>query len=357
MTERGYNRYIHQTIALLEETTSSAATENSKSSLRNSGDLLEIARRVLKQEGEAIAGVSERLGEPFLRAVELLEGCRGKIIVTGLGKSGIAAKKIAATLASTGAPALFLHAAEAVHGDMGVISTGDVAVAVSYSGQTREVMELIPRFKLLGVPVMAITGNPQSTLAGLADCVLDVAIPTHPWPFGLLPTASHTASVAVGDALAVALLVSNGVREEDFALLHPAGLLGRKLLVKVDELMHTGEALPVVRPGDGMRRVLMEMTTKRLGVTCVVDGDRHLVGIITDGDLRRLLERSPNPLNLTAEEVMTRSPKWISPGTLSARALHYMENHAITSLPVADGSGVLMGIVHLHDILRLETSR
>ncbi len=355
LTEPDNNRYIHH-LTISEDITESIVSNGSRSGRKTADDLLEIARRVLKLEGEAIGEVSGRLGEPFLQAVRLLESCRGKVIVTGLGKSGIAAKKIAATLASTGAPALFLHAAEAVHGDMGVISSGDVAVAVSYSGETREVVELIPRFKLLGVPVMAITGNTSSTLAGLADCVLDVAVPSHPWPFGLLPTASHAASVAVGDALAVALLVSDGVQEEDFALLHPGGLLGRKLLVKVSELMHTGEALPVIGPDAGMRQVLMEMTAKRLGVTCVVDEDRHLVGIVTDGDLRRLLERSPNPLELTAEEVMTRNPKSTPPGAISAQALHLMEDHAITSLPVLDEAGTLIGVVHMHDILKLETS-
>jgi len=323
----------------------------------NKEHLLEVAHRLLELESEAIEVAEDRLGESFLEALSILEGCKGKVIVTGLGKSGIAAKKIAATLASTGEPALFLHSAEAVHGDMGVISAGDVAICLSYSGETRELIDLIPRLKLLGVPVIAMTGNMESSLACLADCVLNVAVPSQPWPFGIIPTASNAVTVAVGDALAVVLLVSRGVKEEDFALLHPGGLLGRRMLVKVRDLMHTGDALPVVKRDIGMRQVLMEMTGKRLGVTCVVDNDDHLIGVITDGDLRRLLEQSENPLNLTAGDVMTRSPKTILAKTLSARALHVMETHSITSMPVTDDAGKLTGLIHMHDILKLETSR
>ena len=321
----------------------------------NRDNLLQVARHLLKLESEAICIAQERLGEPFLRALEMLNECQGKVIVTGLGKSGIAAKKIAATLASTGEPALFLHAAEAVHGDMGVVSAGDVAICLSYSGETRELIELIPHFKLLGVPVIAMTGNMKSALAGLADCVLDVSIPSQPWPFGIIPTASNAVTVAIGDALAVALLVSHGILEEDFALLHPGGLLGRKMLVKVSDLMHTGEELPIVRREMGMRQVLMEMTAKRLGVACVIDDDMSLVGVFTDGDLRRLLERSANPLDLTAGDVMTCSPRTIPAETLSARALHIMEKHSITSLAVTDESNHLIGLIHMHDILKMET--
>ena len=308
-------------------------------------------------ECEAMMSASERLGKAFLEAVRLLCSCRGKIIVTGLGKSGIAAKKIAATMASSGAPALFLHSAEAVHGDLGVVSKGDVIMALSYSGETQELVDLVPRFKLMGAPVIAITGNTQSTLAGLSDCVLDVHVPSHPWPFGLIPTASIAVTVAIGDALAVALLVQHGIKEEDFAFLHPGGLLGRKQLVKVKDQMHTGDELPIVSPEAGVREVLMEMTAKRLGVACVVDARNEFIGIFTDGDLRRLLERNPNPLDLTADEIITRDPKWISPEELSAKALHLMETHEITSLPVLDESRTLIGIIHLHDILKLETAR
>jgi len=319
--------------------------------------LLGVARRVVELELEAVGLIGERLGEPFLKALSLISRCRGKLVVTGLGKSGVAAMKIATTFSSSGAPALFLHAAEALHGELGVVTPGDTLLAVSYSGETRELNEFVPRLKMLGVSVVALTGNAASTLAGLADCVLDVSVPSHPWPFGILPTASVAATVAMGDALAVALLVSRGVSAEDFALLHPGGLIGRKLLVRVEDLMHTGAALPQVTAETGMRKVLMEMTAKLLGVACVVDDKGRLLGIITDGDLRRLLERYPNPLDLSAREAMTPNPKSISPLRLAARALHIMETHAITSLPVVDETGVVAGLIHMHDIIKMETHR
>lgn len=318
---------------------------------------LDVARQVLQIEIEALEHIKHRLGSSFEEAVEVLYRCRGKIVVTGLGKSGIAARKIAATFASTGAPALFLHAGEAVHGDLGVVGSEEVAVAISYSGETREVIELVPRLKLLGVSVIALTGSPHSTLANLADLHLDVSVPSHPFPFGIIPTASHLAAVAVGDALAIALLIKRGITESDFALLHPGGVIGRRLLVKVRDLMHTGDELPIVAPHQHMRQVLTIMTSKRLGVTCVVEGEMELVGIITDGDLRRLLERHPNPLELTAREVMTVSPKTITPEVMAVRALHKMEEYAITSLPVVDGNRHLVGLIHMHDILKLETHR
>ena len=320
-------------------------------------NILEVARRLLTYESEAIYAVIERLNGVFLTALEFLNTCNGKIIVTGLGKSGIAGKKIAATLASTGAPALFMHSAEAVHGDMGVVSAGDVAICLSYSGETREVVDLIPRFRLLGVPVIALTGNETSSLGQLADCVIDVSVPSYPWPYGLLPTSSSAVTVAVGDALAVTLLVSRNIREENFAQLHPGGLLGRKLLVKVESLMHTGEALPLVKKETGMREALMEMTARRLGVACIVEATGRLDGVITDGDLRRLLEKYNNLLDMKAGDVMTVNPKTIEPERLAARALHVMEKHSITSLPVVDGSGILVGLIHMHDILKLETQK
>lgn len=318
---------------------------------------IDIARRLIGLECEALNGLATRLGEDFERAVEVLYSCHGKIIVTGLGKSGIAAKKLAATLASSNAPALFLHANEAVHGDMGVIRAGDAAVAISYSGETREVVSLIPHFKLLGVPVIAISGQSNSSLATAADVHLDVSVPNYDWPFGIIPTASLVASIAVGDALTIALLVRRGVKEEDFALLHPEGLLGRKMLVKVADLMHTGERLPIVRLESNMRNVLTEITSKMLGVACVLNDEDELIGIITDGDVRRLLERIDNPLSLTAGEAMTRHPKTIPADMLAAHALHIMEKYSITSLPVLNGDRRLIGLIHLHDILKLETVR
>lgn len=318
-------------------------------------ELLDIARKVLYLESEALTHVRDRLGEPFLEAVHCLDGCRGKVVITGLGKSGIAGKKIAATLSSTGVPSLFLHAGEANHGDLGVVSKGDVVLALSYSGETHELVEIIPRFKVLGVPVIAMTGSTSSVLANLADVVLDVSVPQYPWPFGLLPTASNAVTVAIGDALAVTLLVARGVKEEDFAQFHPGGLLGRKILVKVCDLMHTGEELPVVDEKANLRLILMEMTAKRLGVACVTNSDGRLRGIITDGDLRRLLERESDPLDRTANEIMTVNPKTITPDVLAAKALHIMESHSITSLAVLDNTQKLIGVIHIHDILKLET--
>ncbi len=318
--------------------------------------MLELARRLIRLESEALQSLASRLDDSFLRALALLYQCDGKIIVSGLGKSGHAAKKIAATLASTGAPSFFLHAAEAIHGDMGVISAGDVAIVISYSGETRELIELTPRMKLLGVPIISITGSPDSTLASLSDAHLDASVARNEWPFGLLPTASNATAVAVGDALAVALLVRRGIREDDFALLHPGGLLGRKMLVKVKDLMHSGSNLPVVGPDSGMREALMEMTAKRLGVTCVAKNGK-LVGIVTDGDLRRLLVRSGNPLDATVSSAMTPHPKSTTSDALAATALHIMESHAITSLPVVGDDGNLVGLIHIHDIVKLETSR
>jgi arabinose-5-phosphate isomerase len=321
----------------------------------DSSRLLQVARQVIELESSALTAQADRLGDSFLRSLDLLSDCQGKIIVCGLGKSGIAAKKIAATLASTGAPALFLHAGEAVHGDMGVIAAGDCIIAISYSGETRELSDLIPRTKFLGVPVIAITGSSDSALASLSDCHLDVSVPKYEWPFGIIPTASNATTVAIGDALAIALLVKKGVGPEDFALLHPGGLLGRKVLMKVRDLMHSGDRLPVVISDRPMKEAIMEMTAKRLGAVCVVDHEGNLTGIITDGDLRRLLERSPDPFNLSASQAMTTNPKRVDTDVLAARALRLMEEHSITVLPVMEPDGRLAGIIHMHDIVKLET--
>ena len=323
--------------------------------MKSSSEYISIAGKVLEHESLAIKEVAARLDDNFLKALQILQNCTGKVIVTGLGKSGIAAKKISATLASTGTPALFLHAAEAVHGDMGVISAGDVAIALSYSGETQELIELLPRFKLLGVPVISLTGGKSSNMANLSDCVIDVSVPNYSFPYGIIPTASNAVTVAIGDALAITLLVSKGIKEEDFALLHPGGLLGKQMLVRVADLMHSGDELPVVPPQADLRESLVEMTAKMLGTTCVAKKDGRLLGIITDGDLRRLLETSDNPLDLSASEAMTPDPKHIHPEMLSAKALHIMEKHSITSLPVVDADEKLIGLIHMHDILKLET--
>jgi len=308
-------------------------------------------RRVLEIEARAVAELARRLGGEFERAVEEIAACRGKVVVTGMGKSGIVCRKIASTLASTGTPAFFLHAAEALHGDLGMLVRGDLVLAVSNSGETEELIRLLPVIKRLSLPLIAITGNPESTLARRADVVLDVSVAEEACPLGLAPTASTTATVALGDALAVALLEHKGFRPEDFAALHPGGTLGRRLL-KVSELMHVGAAIPLVGQSTSMREVVLEMTSKRLGVTGVVDEAGRLVGVITDGDLRRGLERRGDILALTAADLMTRNPKVVEADTLGAKAVAVMEAHAITSLFIVDDDGFPAGIIHLHDLLR-----
>lgn len=317
----------------------------------SAGDELKVARRVLEAEAEAVRELAERLDERFLRALDLLEACRGRVVVTGIGKSGLVGKKIAATLASTGTPALFLHPAEGVHGDLGMVVRGDVVLAVSHSGETDELLVLVPALKRLGVPLIVLTGNPRSTLAQHGDVVVDVSVRDEACPLNLTPTTSTTAALAMGDALAVALLDRRGIQPDDFALVHPGGVLGRRLL-RVEDLMHRGAEVPIVREETPMREVVLEMTAKRLGTTGVVDAEGRLQGIITDGDLRRALQRDPRLFERMAVEIMTRSPKTIGGGELAAKALEVMERHAITQLLIVDASRRPEGIIHLHDILR-----
>lgn len=310
------------------------------------------ARRVLDVESRALAAIRDRLDGRFGAAIELLLGCRGKVIVTGVGKSGIVGRKIAATLSSTGTPAVFLHAGEGGHGDLGTVGRGDVMIAVSNSGEGAEVLRLLPVAKRLVVPLIALTGKADSSLGRAADVVLDVSVPEEACPLGLAPTASTTAQMALGDALAVALLEERGFSADDFALLHPGGALGRRLL-RVDELMHHGEALPAVPPDAPLKDTLLEITSKRLGVTAVVDETGALLGVVTDGDLRRGLERAADIRTLTARDLMTRNPKTIAATALAAQAVALMERHAITSLFVlVDGSRRPVGVLHLHDLLR-----
>jgi len=309
------------------------------------------ARRVLAIEAAAITALAERLDDAFARAVDLVGRSSGKVVVTGVGKSGHVGHKIAATLASTGTPAFFLHAAEALHGDVGMLERQDLVLAISNSGETPEILQLVPVLKRLGLPLIALTGRSASTLGRAADVVLDVSVAEEACPLGLAPTASTTVTLAMGDALAVALLEQRGFRPEDFAALHPAGTLGRKLL-RVAELMHVGAALPRVTARTSMRESLLEITSKRLGVTAVVDDDGRLAGVITDGDLRRALARPGDLLACTAGEVMTRKPKTIEAEALGARAVAVMERHAITSLFVVDPAGRPTGVIHLHDLLR-----
>jgi arabinose-5-phosphate isomerase len=315
---------------------------------------LALARKVLETEAAAVLALVARLDSKFERAVELLRCCRGRVILTGMGKSGIICQKIAATLACTGTPAFFLHPAEAIHGDLGVVQSDDVVVAVSYSGETDEILRLLEAIRRLGVRLIAICGAPQSILAQAADVTLDCSVTEEACPLNLVPTASTTAALAFGDALAMTLLVEKGFRQEDFANLHPGGRLGKRLM-KVESLMHAGSQCPVVRAGTGMRDVIYEMTSKALGMTCVVDDAGALLGIITDGDLRRHMERAPDIRDLTAGEVMTRDPVTIGPTLLAVEALNLLEQSKITSLVVVEGTPLrVVGVVHLHDLWRTE---
>ncbi len=317
------------------------------------------ARRVLGIEAAAIAALAARLGDGFAAAIELIARCAGKVVVTGMGKSGHVCRKIAATLASTGTPAFFLHAGEALHGDLGMLERTDLVLAISNSGETEEILDLLPILKRLGLPLVAMTGGLDSTLARAADVVLDVGVAEEACPLGLAPTASTTATLAMGDALAVALLQHRGFRAEDFAALHPAGTLGRKLL-KVADLMHRGAELPIVHQDTPFKDTIVEMTSKRLGLTGVVDATGVLVGVITDGNIRRAFERLPDVQRATARDLMTRArresmtgpPKTIDGDALAAKALAVMEQHAITSLFVVDDDARPTGVVHLHDLLR-----
>jgi len=319
----------------------------------DSDAVLATAIRVLKSEAEAVGDLARRLDVSFPRAVEIAAACTGKIAVAGMGKSGIICKKIAATLSSTGSPAIFLHAAEAMHGDLGLLGPHDVVLALSKSGETEEILQILNVAKRLGLPVISMSGNPRSTLARHADVNLDVSVAEEACPLGLAPTTSTTASLAMGDALAIALMERKGFRKEDFASVHPAGAIGKKLL-RVEELMHRGDALPRVEETTPMSEVIYEMSRKGLGMTTVVGPEDKLLGVISDGDLRRLLQKSPAPLKLVAGDCMTRSPKSISGAELATAALARMEELKITSLVVVDPAGIILGVVHIHDLWRTQ---
>ncbi len=315
-------------------------------------DVRKIAERVLRLEADAILGLIPKLDAGFERAVALLRGCAGRVIVTGMGKSGLIGRKIAATLASTGTPAYFLHPAEGVHGDLGMVARGDVVVALSNSGETDEVLAILPLLKRLGVPIVLLTGNPGSALARQCEVVLDVGVPEEACPMNLAPTSSTTAALAAGDALALALLELRGLRPEDYAALHPRGALGWRSLFKVADLMLTGDAIPIVPDTMPLRGVIVEMTQKRKGMTTVVDREGRLLGVITDGDLRRLHLRGDSIEDLTAGQVASREPKVIRSEDLAAKALEVMETWQITSLVIVDGARRPVGLIHLHDVLR-----
>jgi len=315
--------------------------------------ILDVAKKVLKVEADAVRALIENLNSDFEKAVDMIYSSRGRVVITGMGKSGLVGKKIAATLASTGTPAFFLHPAEASHGDLGMVTERDVIVSISNSGETDELVELIPFLKRFRVKLISMTGNPASTLAKSSDVTLDVSVKEEACPMGVVPTASTTATMAMGDALAVALLVKRGLNEKDFALFHPGGSLGKRLFVKVKDLMLTGDRLPAVSFDTPMSKALIEMSSKRLGHVIVLDKDGRVSGVITDGDVRRGVEKWEGRLfDLTAEEIMTKNPKTISGEELAAKALSIMESCSITALIVPDDEGRPLGIVHLHDILR-----
>jgi arabinose-5-phosphate isomerase len=311
------------------------------------------ARRVLEVEAAAIQGLVDNLDRSFIDAVEMLRDCAGRVVTVGMGKSGIICKKISATLASTGTPSFFLHPAEAIHGDLGMLVAGDVVLALSNSGETEEVVRLIDSIKRLGSKLVSITGKPASTLARHSDVHLSAAISREACPLGLAPTASTTATLALGDALAMALLIAKGFREEDFAFLHPGGKLGKRFL-RVRDLMHTGDDVPSVAHTAAMRDVIYEMSRKGFGITAVVDDEGALAGVISDGDLRRLLEKNADVMHGTAGESMKGSPVTISADELASAALQLMESRKITSLFSTDQSNRVVGIIHLHDLWGLE---
>jgi arabinose-5-phosphate isomerase len=315
--------------------------------------ILDIARKVLRTEADAVSALADKLNSSFEKAVDIIFTSRGRVVITGMGKSGLVGKKIAATLASTGTPAFFMHPAEASHGDLGMVTGDDVIVAISNSGETDEITGLIPFLKRFDVRLIALTGNMKSSLAKAANVNLDVSVKEEACNLGIVPTASTTAALAMGDALAVALLTKRGFKEEDFAFFHPSGSLGKKLFIRVKDLMHGGAALPVISPESSIAGALMEISAKRLGVSIVALSDQIVLGIITDGDVRRGIERWGKAFfDMRAEEVMTRSPKTISAEELAAKALSVMERHSITALVVADQENRALGIIHLHDILK-----
>jgi arabinose-5-phosphate isomerase len=315
---------------------------------------LATAKRVLRIESEAIAGLMARLDERFEKAVELLYACKGRVVVTGLGKSGLIGRKIAATFASIGTPSLFLHASEALHGDLGMLTGDDVLLAISSSGETEELIELVESVKRLGIHLITLTANPRSTLGSASNIVLDIAVKEEACSLNLAPTASTAAAMAMGDALAISLLERRGFKEEDFAALHPGGRLGKKLR-RVESLMHAGEAAPRVLPTAKMPDVIYEMSRKGLGLAAVTETDGKLRGIITDGDLRRVMQkRSENVLDLTAADCMTRNPVTLPRSELAASALRVMEEKKITSVLVVDAEGKLEGVLHVHDLWTLQ---
>jgi arabinose-5-phosphate isomerase len=313
---------------------------------------LALARQVLEIEAAAVAALASRLDERFLAAVRMLLECRGRVVVTGIGKSGQVGRKVASTMASTGTPAFFVHPGEASHGDLGMITHDDVVVAISYSGESDELITILPLVKRLGARLIALTGNPRSTLAGLADVVLDAGVEKEACPLNLAPTASTTAALALGDALAIAALDARGFGHDDFARAHPGGTLGRRLLTHVRDVMRTGEDIPAVMEGAALADAVVEISRKRMGMAAIVDSTRRIVGIFTDGDLRRSLERGADVHSTRVDAVMTRNPRTVHPEALAAEAVELMEKYKTTQLPVVDADERLVGALNIHDLFR-----
>ena len=334
-------------------TTSKVAKQKgTRAATPKGGTSLDVGRRVLDIEARAVQALIQRLDGGFSEAVDLLYDCKGKVVVSGMGKSGLIGQKIAATMASTGTPSFFLHPAEGLHGDLGMLARRDLLIAISNSGETQEILQLLPFMERMGIPVVAIVGRKGSTLAKNSAVALDVSVAEEACPMGLAPTASTTATLAMGDALAVALLEKRGFKEQDFAQFHPGGTLGRRLLVKVRDLMHRGEDVPQVMETVLASVAILEMSTKKLGMTTVVDRAGALSGVITDGDLRRFLQQGGDFSKITAGSLASRRPKLIGPDELAAKAVEMMERYSITTLVVAENAKKIVGVVHLHDLLK-----
>jgi arabinose-5-phosphate isomerase len=318
----------------------------------NKEKIYQLAREVINTEADALLNLRERIDEKFVNACEYFLNCKGRILVTGMGKSSHIASKIAATFASTGSPAFFVHPGEASHGDIGVLVAKDVVLAISNSGNNPEILALLPAIKRLNVPLIALTGNPNSKLAIAANVHLDVSVAKEACPMGIVPTSSTTAALVMGDALAIALLVTRGFTKEDFAVFHPGGILGKRLLLRVEDIMHTGKAIPKILADVNVDMALIEMTQKHLGMTTIVDGNDKLLGIYTDGDLRRTIEKKHDIHTTSIKSVMTKASKIASPEMLALDALRLMEEHNITILPVVSQDNKVLGVIHLHDILK-----
>ena len=325
---------------------------NQALALPDATTLIACGRQVLEVERDALSGLLPRVDAAFAKACQLMLQCLGRVVVTGMGKSGHVGGKIAATLASTGTPAFFVHPGEASHGDLGMITRQDVVIAISNSGETAEVLTILPLIKRLGVPLISMTGRPASTLAQAADAAIDVAVDKEACPLNLAPTASTTATLAMGDALAVALLESRGFTKEDFALSHPGGALGRRLLLRTRDVMRSGEQIPTVSSGTPLRDALLEMTRKGLGMTAVLDARARAIGVYTDGDLRRSLDQALDLRSVLIDQVMTPGGWSIGPDSLAAESVQLMEAHKVTALLVKNPEGTLVGVVHMHDLLR-----